>query len=142
MRVCGVEFKGNDAVISILEDNKGLFNILDVRVARVAVENAEDAEAMQKFQFSFKKLMQDYQVDKVIIRARPMRGKFAGAAVGFKLEAAVQLCTDLDVELIQPTEIKALSKRNPLPIDFKETGLKVFQEAAFTVAYLYLMQNS
>ena len=29
---------------------------------------------------------------------------------------------------------------NPIPIDFKETGLKGFQEVAFTTAYAYLIK--
>jgi hypothetical protein len=42
------------------------------------------------------------------------------------------------VSLLSPTELKANLKHYPLSIPFAETGLKKFQEAAFTVAYAYL----
>ncbi|AWB68444.1 DUF3010 domain-containing protein [Saccharobesus litoralis] len=141
MKVCGVEFKANDAVISVVEDNQGMFNLPEVRVSRVALDSAEDGEALQKFQFTFAKLMQDYHIENVVIKARPMKGKFSGSAVSFKMEAAIQLIENLNIELMASNEIKAVMKKNPLPIDFKETGLKVFQEGAFTVAYAYLMQK-
>ena len=85
--------------------------------------------------------MADYKIETVIIRERPTAGKFSGGAVGFKLEAAIQLIDGLKVELITPTDIKAYIKRNPIPVSFEDTGLKVFQEGAFTTAYAYLMHS-
>ena len=69
------------------------------------------------------------------IKGRMTKGKFAGGAISFKLEAAIQLIEDLDVEVLSSAEIKSVLSENPLPIAFSETGLKVFQEAAFTLAY-------
>ena len=63
------------------------------------------------------------------------KGKFAGGAISFKLEAAIQLLSDIDVATLSPTQIKSALSENPLPISISDAGLKVFQEAAFTVAY-------
>ena len=79
--------------------------------------------------------MSDYKVEKVVIRERMPKGKFAGSAISFKLEAAIQLITEIDVEILSPTQIKAAQKESQLPIAFENTGLKVFQKDAFTVAY-------
>jgi hypothetical protein len=70
-----------------------------------------------------------------------MKGKFAGGAVGFKLEAAIELIADLDVVIMSPTDIKDSLKRNPVHIPYAETGLKVFQEVAFNTAFAYLMKD-
>ena len=78
--------------------------------------------------------MTDYKVATVAIRERQTKGKFAGGAVSFKLEAAIQLIPTLDVIVLSPVAIKAALKENRLPLLFSDTGLKVFQEAAFTVA--------
>ena len=80
--------------------------------------------------------MKDYSIDKVFIKERMTKGKFAGGAVSFKLEAAIQLIDHLDVGLLTPAKIKAALSEHPMPVLFSETGLKVFQEAAFTVAYV------
>ncbi|MEZ8194715.1 MULTISPECIES: DUF3010 family protein [Vibrio] len=139
MKICGVEIKGNDAVICLLSLSDGVFNIPDCRASKVSIGDANDTQQMKDFQFSFAKLMEDYQVDKIVIRQRQTKGKFAGGGFGFKLEAAIQLVDGLDVTVVSPNEIKENLKRNPLAFKFKETGLKQFQEQAFTTAYACLM---
>jgi hypothetical protein len=79
--------------------------------------------------------MRDYSVDRVVIRERMPKGKFAGGAISFKLESAIQLIADLDVILLTPTQIKSALSENPIPVKFSDTGLKAFQEVAFKTAY-------
>jgi hypothetical protein len=138
MKVCGVDLKGNDAIVCMLSQSDGLFNIPDCRVQKLSVNDANDKAQLIKFQQTFVKLMMDYGVDHVVIRARAMRGKFAGGAVGFKIETALQLADGLDVIIFSPTDIKASLKRSPLPIEIEDTDLKKFQETAFTTAYAFL----
>ncbi|HAS61183.1 MAG TPA: DUF3010 domain-containing protein [Vibrio sp.] len=140
MKICGVDISGNDAVISLLTLSDGVFTIPDCRVAKVSIGDANDTQKMKDFQFAFAKLMQDYQIDRVVIRQRQTKGKFAGGAVGFKLEAAIQLIEGLSVDVITATDIKERLKRNPLAVPFKETGLKQYQEPAFLVAYACIMK--
>lgn len=139
MKVCGVEIKGSEAVISLLSWSDDLINCLDCRVRKITFNKSNSTEDIRAFQFGFSKLMDDYQIEKVVIKERPHKGKFAGGAIGFKLEAAIQLIDSLDVELMSAQGLKASLKRNPLHIAFSETGLKVFQEGAFTTAFAYLM---
>jgi hypothetical protein len=123
MKICGVELKGNDAVICILTMDDDIFNLPDCRVRKVSIEKTASREQLKFFQHTFAKLMEDYQIDKVVIRERPTKGKFAGGAIGFKLEAAIQLAGSLGVELMTPIAIKESIKKNPLPVSFDETGL-------------------
>jgi hypothetical protein len=137
MRVCGVELKGNDAVFCLLSKSGGLFDIADCRVRHLPLKE-NSRESLKEFQFAFTKLMDDYQVGKVFIRERLTKGKFAGSAVGFKMEAAIQLIDHLDVELLSPMTIKEAIKNQPLTIRFADTGLKNFQEGAFMTVYASL----
>lgn len=138
MKVCGVELSGSEAIFTLLSLSDGLFDIPDCRQRKLTLSDANDQEQVQKFQFAFRKLMEDYNVNCVVIRQRQHKGKFAGSAVGFKLEAAIQLIEGLQVVLVSPAEIKEQLKRNPILIDFAETGLKKFQEPAFITAFTYL----
>jgi hypothetical protein len=138
MRVCGVEIKSNEAIVCLLSLADDVFQLPDCRAKRITLENINSTKDLRYFQFSFSKLMTDYQVDKVVIKERPMKGKFAGGAVGFKLESAIQLIDDLDVETISANRIKASIKRTPVHIPFTETGLKGFQEQAFVTAFAFL----
>ncbi|MGB0733310.1 MAG: DUF3010 family protein [Pontibacterium sp.] len=140
MRICGVDISGSDAVITLLGYENGLFDIPDCRARQLSLSATGDQEAVKRFRATFAKLVDDYRVDTVAIRQRPHKGKFAGSAVGFKMEALIELL-DCSVTLISPTDIKEQIKRNPLPIDFAETGLKKFQEQAFMTAYAKLNQT-
>ncbi len=135
MRICGVELSGSDAVICLLHLDQGQFDMPDCRVRKLTLKKEHTREDLQQFQFAFSKLMGDYSVNKVAIRERMAKGKFAGGAISFKLEAAIQLIADIDVAVLSPTQIKSALSEKPIPIPFSDTGLKVFQEAAFKVAY-------
>lgn len=137
MKACGVELKGSEAIICILTLDQGLFGVPDCRTQKFVLTGAGQQDTLD-FQFAFKKLMEDYQVEQVVIKERPTRGKFSGSAAGFKMESAIQLIESLDVKLQSNSEEKASIKRNPLPVDFKSTGLKMFQQNAFNTAYAYL----
>ena len=107
MRICAVELKGDDAIFCIMSKNMGLLDIPEVRQRKITISNTQDTENMRWFQRQLLQLVTDYKVEKVVIRERPMKGKFAGGAVGFKLEAAIQLIEDLNVELQEQAFITA-----------------------------------
>ncbi|SES71637.1 DUF3010 family protein [Thalassotalea agarivorans] len=138
MKVCGVELKGNDAIICVMSLANGLYDLPRIRVPKIAINDAGDAEQMQKFQFTIEKLLQDYAIDKVVIKGRAMKGKFAGGPVGFKLEAAIQLLPSANCEIVSSNFIKQTLAKTQLQIDFRDTGLKKFQEGAFQTAFAFL----
>ncbi len=140
MITCGIEIKGREVILCLLSKQDGLFQIADCRQIRHALTQPNSADSMRKFQFMLKKLFEDYKVERVVIRERPTKGKFAGGAVGFKIEAAIQLISELDVDLINNATMKEIIKQNPLPIPSSATGLKAFQEGAFMVAYAALSE--
>jgi DUF3010 family protein len=138
MKVCGVELKANDAIISLMSLENGLYALLDCRAKKLSINDAGDGEQLKKFQFDFAKLMADYQIEHVVIRERMKKGKFAGGAVGFKLEAAIQLADNLSVSLMTPAKSKEIIKNSQVVMNFEDTGLKQFQEQAFMTAFAYL----
>lgn len=138
MKVCGVELKANDAIISLMSLENGLYTLLDCRVKKLSINDTSDSEQLKKFQFDFDKLMADYQIEHVVIRERMKKGKFAGGAVGFKLEAAIQLTDELSVSLMTPAKSKEIIKNSQVVMNFEDTGLKQFQEQAFMTAFAYL----
>lgn len=141
MKICGVELTANDAVISLIELEGEHFTIPDCRARKLSLPKDHTREDLQRFQFAFAKLMSDYQVDKVAIKERMTKGKFAGGAISFKMEAAIQLIADIDVIMFSSTQIKAALSETPLPVAFADTELKAFQEAAFITAYVAHLLN-
>lgn len=137
MRICGVDLTSSDAVVCLLNKDQGLFSLPETKVRKLTLKKDHSRADLQRFQAEFVQFLKEHEVEKVFIRERMQKGKFAGGAISFKLEAAIQLIAESDIEvaLLSPTQIKAILADNPLPIPFSDTGLKQFQEAAFTTAY-------
>jgi hypothetical protein len=135
MKICGVELKGGEAIISLLTYEGETFNVPACRKVSFSVSQSASTESIREFHFSFHKLMEDYKVDEIAIIEREQKGKLAGSATSFKLEAAIQL-TELPVHLISPVTIKEQLKRNPPLVDFGSLDLKRVQQSAFDVAYV------
>ncbi|VAW80489.1 FIG00922380: hypothetical protein [hydrothermal vent metagenome] len=137
MKICGVNLTEYDANICLLDSENRRFTIPDCRVRKLTLPKDHSREDLQKFQFTFAKLMEDYKVTKVAISERMRNGKFAGSAISFKLESAIQLIADMNIEVVvlSPAQIKSALKESSMPISFRDTELKKFQESALTVAY-------
>lgn len=138
MKICGVELKGNDAIICVMSKANGLYDIPHIRVPKLSITDAGDANHVRDFQFAFAKLVEDYKIEKVIIKGRALKGKFAGGPVGFKLEAAIQLISNLPVDIVSASFVKNTLAKSQVDIDFRDTGLKKFQETAFQTVFAYL----
>ncbi|KII76516.1 DUF3010 family protein [Vibrio renipiscarius] len=138
MKICAVELRSNEAIICLLNKSENMIDIPDCRTQKFMIKDSLDNKEMRDFQFAFKKLLDDYQVERVVIRTRETRGKFAGSAIGFKLESAIQLIDGLDVKFMSSVDIKQALKHTAPIIDFRDTGLRQFQEAAFVTAYAHL----
>lgn len=137
MRICGIELTGSDAVVCLLTKDQGLFSLPETNVRKLTLKKDHTRADLQRFQTEITEFLKDNEVEKVFIKERMQKGKFAGGAISFKLEATIQLIADADIEisLLSPAQIKALLAGNPLPILFSDTGLKQFQEHAFITAY-------
>lgn len=134
MRICGVELKGGEAIISLLAYDAGNFNLPECRVRMFSLGKLIDGEVTQKFHFDFKKLMEDYHVDEVVMIQRDQKGKHAGSAASFKAEAAIQLCGK-PTHLMTTSYIKDRIARNPIQARLEDLELKKFQYPAFKAAY-------
>ncbi|HIZ49496.1 MAG TPA: DUF3010 family protein [Candidatus Pseudomonas excrementavium] len=137
MRICGIELTGSDAVVCLLHKDQGLFSLPDSRIRKLTLKKDPARADLQRFQKDLVQFLRDYKVERVVIKERLQKGKFAGGAISFKLEATIQLIAEpaIEVSLISATQIKSVLSANPLPIPFADTGLKQFQEAAFLTAY-------
>ncbi len=137
MLVCGIELTSTDAVICLLDYDTNTFNVPECRQRLFTLPKSAGTDAIRDFHFAFKKLMEDYRVEVVVVIERPQKGKLAGTAISFKLEAAIQLIS-LPVIMINHTTMKEQMKRNKMQADFDNLGLKKFQRPALNAAYSYL----
>ena len=90
----------------------GLIQLPDCRTRKLSLQKTATAHELKYFQKYFAQLVQDYKIETIVIRQRPMKGKFAGGAIGFKLEAALELLNGVQVIVMPPTEIKTALKES------------------------------
>ncbi|SFR54267.1 Protein of unknown function [Marinobacter daqiaonensis] len=138
MIICGVELTGSDAVVCLLNLDRGQFSLPECKIRKLSLSRNHTRADLKRFQSDFAGLMAEYGVTGVAIKERMPKGKFAGGAISFKLEAAIQLIDNdgLEVRLLPSALIKSTLAAHPLPVPFAETGLKAFQETAFITAYV------
>lgn len=134
MNLLGVELNNKEAVFVLMNSEGGMFNVKETRTRGIELRDAENADGIRAFYSIFKKMVEDYKVDTIAIKQRPMRGKFSGSANSFKMEAAIQLIDDVKVAMVNNKDIKETLKRNPLEYTMKDLELRQFQESAFHTA--------
>ncbi|MGV6857967.1 MAG: DUF3010 family protein [bacterium] len=142
MIICGVDLKGKDANLCLLTLDEGAYTIPDIRTVKLPVRDHNDTGDVRYFQKSFEKLMEDYKVRDIVIAQRLPVGKLQDGAISFKLEGVIQCIDSLRVDILPPTDIKEQLKHTPLPIDFRDTGLKPFQKQAFIAAFVALNRRA
>jgi len=141
MNLLGVDLNNKEAVLCLMSLENGLFNVKECRTRGIELRKGETTDGIQNFQFQVEKLIEDYKIDTVVIKQRLAKGKFAGSANSFKMEAAIQLIKNIKVELISNTDIKETLKKNPLEYQMKDLELRQFQEGAFNTAYCFALRE-
>ena len=137
-KICGIELKSSDAILAVIEESDGDVEFIDVEPRRIKIGNDESCTDIQSFYNSFVNFVRENHIDVVVIKKRAKKGKMAGGAVSFKLEALIQLNGVVGVELVSGQGIAAANKREPFDIP---EDLNKYQEAAFMAASLYIRQN-
>ncbi|KEF31262.1 hypothetical protein D777_01611 [Marinobacter nitratireducens] len=70
MTVCGVELTGSDAVVCLLNMDRGLFNLPECKVRKLSLPKNHSREDLKQFQAAFADLMAEYGVTTVAIKER------------------------------------------------------------------------
>ena len=56
------------------------------------------------------------------------------------MEGVIQATSNVPVHLFSPTDVKNRLKNATTDVDFKDTGLKKFQQVAFDTAFAYFFK--
>ncbi|MCY9861128.1 DUF3010 family protein [Vibrio coralliirubri] len=134
MKVCGIEIKGNDAVVCFLQKEGESTVIIPSVKNKISVGKTGSAYDIRAFQDEFEQLMRTHGSITAIIKERQTKGKFAGGAMSFKIESAIQLIRSIDVHTVSIHQIKKCNQAVSPTVKFQNTDLKQYQEQAYVVA--------
>ena len=135
MRICGIELKGSEAVIVILEGDKTSWSIVDCPAKKLKLEDDENATHIRSFATAFESIVKEHGIDTIAIKKRGKKGNFMGGPVSFKIEGIIQLISPCEVSLVSPVSISNYAKKNPAS---EPTGLYNYQLTAFDVARTFM----
>lgn len=126
MRVCGIELK-SDELIAVVVDSEEV-----VASLKLALKDDESQDEVKSFCAQWQAFLQEVEPRKLIIKKRSKKGRFAGGPVSFKIEALVQLSSDVEVGLVTGAKVSAVQKKANVALP---ANLKKYQEAAFWSAF-------
>ena len=129
MKYCGIELKSNEARIVSLEIQEGDYKLIATQTKKIKLNDSKSQKSTQSFKEAFNKFSQDNNFEKIGIKERMKRGKFAGGADSFKMEGILQTL-DYPIEIIHTATIKSKTKDKTL----KTEDINVYQEEALKVA--------
>jgi hypothetical protein len=89
-KICGIELKSSDAILAVIEASDGDVEFIDIEPRKINIENDESCADVQSFYDSFVNFLRTHYIDVVVVKKRAKKGKMAGGAVSFKLEALIQ----------------------------------------------------
>ena len=135
MKICGIELKSNNAIVSIIEYLDDEISFVETKIKKIVLENDEDKNSLLKFQNSLEIFLKENNVEKVALKKRAKKGTFGGGAITFKLEAIIQLNSTSLVYFVTSQAItKYIKAKEPsLP---KE--LNKYQEQAYLSSLLLI----
>lgn len=132
MKVCGIELKSNQVILSVLEkQDDDIIIYIDLKIKKINLEDDEKQISIRDFCNDFLVFLEQNQIEKVFIKKRAKKGNFAGGAVTFKLEALIQLNPFCEVELISSQSIFSYEKKNEISFP---NNLKKYQENSYLTA--------
>ncbi|OTG90365.1 DUF3010 family protein [Acinetobacter sp. ANC 3813] len=130
MVVFGVELKGSDAIVVVVEkNNDGECMGKEYKIVSLNSTNQEDA---QSFRDLFVALIDQYSPSKTVINTRQQRGEYAAGAVTFVMEGILLTLQQTNVMSIANPTLKAKLKAKSIQSNF--TGYPKYAEKAYQLA--------
>ena len=134
MKTCGIDLKGSDAIVVCLEGDATRYKLIETETKRISLTDSFDQKEVQIFQQKIAALLSQQGIDKVGIKERATKGKFAGGSVSFKMEGLIQNC-NTPVSIVHLRTIKAKLKN----AEIAEIKLNAYQKDAFDLAVFLLL---
>jgi hypothetical protein len=136
MKICGIDIKGNDAILTVIEAEDNTLRFIESSTKKIPLDDEYSSELLKSFRSAFDAFLNDNSVEKIILLKRPTRGMFVGNSLSFKIECLVQLNEVCPVCFIPVATINAFIKKH-LPIEYPK-GLNKYQYRSFDAVFTFI----
>ena len=133
MKICGIELKSNNAIVSVIETSQTETSYINTKIKKFVIEDDEKIDSILKFKSEIESFLKEYNIEKIALKKRAKKGTFAGGAVTFKSEAIIQLNDVCEVSFISSQAITKYTKANEIILP---NELNKYQEQAYLSSLL------
>lgn len=137
-KICGVDLSGSEAIIALVKKGDAGYVFLGRESQKIKLGNDESCHDIKSFFDTFQGFVRQHDVNLVVIKKRPQKGKMAAGAISFKMESLIQLNGVAAVEFVTAQGMAASEKKVPFDL---APDLKKYQHDAFKAAALYIRKN-
>ncbi len=130
MKVCGIVLKASDATLCVIDEQ---LNHVEVE-RKITLGDDESREAIVEFMESVARFIQANDVEAIGVKKRSKTGRYAGGGLTFKMEALIQLASNVPLVFITPQALSAFDKKTPVscPESLTKDQQPAFQTAVYT----------
>ncbi len=132
MKICGIELKGNNAIVVSLQFDGTNYTVIHKDVKKITLKDTDLQSDVQDFSKELYSFFDSVVFDAIAIKGRAKKGKFAGGSVSFKIEGIIQN-SKYTVAIFPGATIKAKLKNTE--VDASEVN--GYQEEALRAAVCY-----
>ncbi|WP_409288492.1 DUF3010 family protein [Pseudomonas sp. KCJK8927] len=134
-KICGIELKGSEAIVVLLKKNGAEYEYLDIEPRKIKLGDDESSDHVKSFFETFQNFARQHNIDVMVIKKRAQKGKMAGGAISFKMEALIQMNGISEVRFETGQGVAAAEKKVPFQLP---ANLNKYQEESFKTASLYV----
>lgn len=134
MIVCGIDIQGSGAILVFLAGTLESHTPVGLYARKVDLQNDNVQDQVRSFVDGMSTYFANEGVEKVGVRGRISRGRFAGGGVSFKIEALIQV-QRVPVSIVPTATLNAWVKRQSLSMPEE---LNAYQQTAYSLACFLL----
>lgn len=138
LKIGGVEIKGSEAILAVVQDTGAGLEHLPLAVKKIALDDDEIGANVKAFSAKVAAFVNEQGLTQLAVKKRSKKGEFAGGPTTFKIEGVLQLLEGCEVTLVSPQTVSAQAKK--LGAELPAT-LNKYQHEAYKTACAVLIKS-
>ncbi|CAH7406586.1 conserved hypothetical protein [Vibrio chagasii] len=142
MKICGIDIQGSTVTICIIHMGNEEVKTVEGLKLKFTVSDPSCSNSLRDFTKSFNEFLVYQNVEQIVFKEKKTKGRFAGSANGFRIEAAIQVSCPCSSVIFPTVEFNSFSKNKIVEFNANTYNLNQYQESAFYVAHAYAYYQS
>ena len=129
MRVCGCEISASEVRLAVVHRAvEGNIEMRRLNTTRIELEDDTSEADLRSFLAALQEFSRENKIDTFVIKTRAKKGRMAGGAVSFKIEALIQLVEGCNTRFVSPVALSHFAKKE---VESYPDKMPVYMKNAF-----------